>query len=373
MSLLEEETLFCEGCGVKLQMDDPAKIGFVPEQALLKVPVICQRCFRIKHYNEMSSATLNQDDFLRMLGSIGSTRSLVVHIVDLFDFEGSLIGGLQRFIGNNPVLLVVNKIDLFPKVTNWNKLHNWVQKQAKENGLKTEGIVLVSAKKNIGFDRLLSLVAEQRKGRDVYVVGATNVGKSTLINRLIRDFSDLEGELTTSPYPGTTLDLIKIPLDDGKAIVDTPGIVYKHRLTELVDKADLRYVLPDKPLKPMVYQLNERQTLFFGSLARFDFVKGERQSFTCFMSNAIEIHRTKLDNADTLYAEHKGVLLQPPALEKLDDLPPLSRHSIRIPKGSRSDVLISGLGWIKVNGETGADLEVHVPKGVKIAVRTSLI
>lgn len=371
--LEEEEILHCEGCGVKLQMEEPLKLGYVPEQALQKIPVICQRCFRIKHYNEMSSATLNQDDFLRMLGSIGHTKSLVIHIVDLFDFEGSLIGGLQRFIGNNPVLLVVNKIDLLPKVTNWNKLHNWVQKQAKENGLKTEGIVLVSAKKNIGFDRLLRMVEELRKGRDIYVVGATNVGKSTLINNLIRDFSDLEGELTTSSYPGTTLDLIKIPLDDGKSIIDTPGIVYKHRLTELVDKADLRYVLPDKPLKPMVYQLNERQTLFFGALARFDFVKGERQSFTCYMSNAIAIHRTKLDNADKLYEEHRGELLQPPSSDKIDALPPFTRYPVRVAKGSRTDILISGLGWIKVNGETGADIEVHVPKGVKIAVRTSLI
>src|SRR5690606_29912719 len=114
---------------------------------------------------------------------------LVVHIVDLFDFEGSLITGLHRFVGNNPVVLVVNKVDLLPKAINPNRIVNWVRKQAKTYGLKPAEVVLCSAKKNIGFDRVVETVAELRGKRDVYVVGATNVGKSTLINRLIRDYS----------------------------------------------------------------------------------------------------------------------------------------------------------------------------------------
>ena len=148
------------------------------------------------------------------------------------------------------------------------------------------------------------------------MVGATNVGKSTLINRLIRDYSDLEAELTTSQYPGTTLDIVKIPLDDGKFIIDTPGIVYKHRLSELVAKKDIQALLPSEAIKPMVFQLNEQQSLFFGALARFDFVRGERQSFTCYVSSAIKIHRTKLEKADELYAEHRGVMLKPPSFNR---------------------------------------------------------
>lgn len=368
-----DERVRCEGCGALLQTDDPAKAGYIPEGALLKIPLICQRCFRIRHYNEISSMTVNQDDFLKMLGSVANRQALVVHIVDIFDFEGSMIGGLQRFIGQNPVLLAVNKIDLLPKVSNWNRVLNWVQKRAKESGLKVADIVLCSAKKNMGFDRLTRSVSALRGGRDVFVVGATNVGKSTLINRLIRDYSDLEAELTTSQFPGTTLDLVEIPLDDERSIIDTPGIAYKHRLTEIVPKKDLRTILPDKPIKPAVYQLNDRQTLFFGALARFDFVRGERQSFTCYVSNGIAIHRTKLERADELYAEHKGELLQPPAKEHLDEMPAWIRHSIRIRPGSNSDVLISGLGWIRVNGNSGADLDIHAPKGVKVIERPALI
>jgi len=362
----------CAGCGIALQIENQEKPGFVPASSLNKDEAVCRRCFRIKNYNESSSVAVDQDEFLKLLGGIASTDSLVVHIVDLFDFQGSLISGLQRFVGQNPVLLVVNKIDLFPPVTNWNRLRNWVQKQAREEGLKAADVVLCSARRNIGFDRVVEAVNAYRQGRDVYVVGATNVGKSTLINRLISDYSDLDRELTVSRYPGTTLDAVYIPLDDGKSIIDTPGIVYAWRMSEIVPRKDLAALLPDKPLKPMTYQLNAQQTLFIGALARFDFVEGERQSFTVNVSGGLSIHRTKLERADELYAQHRGEMLSPPAKEDLDEFPAWTRHRLRIAPNTKQDVFISGLGWIQASGKTGAVVDVHAPKGIKVMLRDSI-
>jgi ribosome biogenesis GTPase YqeH len=364
----------CTGCGISLHSDDPKKPGFVPASSMVKEEeAICQRCFRIKHYSEASSVTVDQDEFLKLLGGIASTNSLVVHIVDLFDFQGSLISGLQRFVGNNPVLLVVNKIDLLPPVTNWNRIRNWVQKQASEEGLKVVDVVLCSARRNIGFDRVVEAVNTLRQNKDVYVVGATNVGKSTLINRLISDYSDLKRELTVSRYPGTTLDAVHIPLDDGKSIIDTPGIVYSWRMSEIIPRKDLAALLPDKPLKPLTYQLNEKQSLFFGALVRFDFVEGERQSFTVYLSSGLPVHRTKLERADELYEQHRGVMLSPPSLEDLDSLPVWTRHRLRIPPNSKQDVFISGIGWIQTNGKTGATVDVHAPRGIKVMLRESIL
>ncbi|XEC96772.1 ribosome biogenesis GTPase YqeH [Paenibacillus tarimensis] len=369
----QQEAISCAGCGIALQTESQYKPGYIPEAAKSRTPIICQRCFRIKNYNEAASVAIDHDDFLRLLGSIASTDSLVIHIVDLFDFEGSLISGLQRFVGNNPVLLVVNKADLLPKSTNLNRLRNWTQKQAKAAGLRTVDVVLCSAKLNLGFERVVQALEQYRNGRDVYVVGATNVGKSTLINRLIRDYSDLDNELTTSRYPGTTLDAVRIPLDDGKAIIDTPGIVYPSRLTELVPKNVLQSLLPEKMIKPLVFQLNEHQTLFMGALARFDFVEGERQSFTFYLSDRIQVHRTKLERADHMMSEHLGALLSPPTKAELEEMPPWTRHSLRIPRGSESDIFISGLGWIRANGASGAIVDVYAPKGVKVLIRDALI
>ncbi|SFI62715.1 hypothetical protein SAMN02799624_01708 [Paenibacillus sp. UNC496MF] len=363
----------CAGCGARLQTASADMPGYIPEAALDKEPPVCQRCFRIKNYNDAASVAVDNDEFLRLLGSIAGTNSLVVHIVDLFDFEGSLISGLQRFVGNNPVLLVVNKIDLLPKGINPNRLLNWAQKQTKAEGLKVVDIVLCSAKRNIGFERVIESIGRHRGDRDVYVVGATNVGKSTLINRLIRDYSDLERELTVSRYPGTTLDAVHIPLDDGKEIIDTPGIVYKHRMTELVPRNVLGALLPDKPIKQLVYQLNAGQTLFFGALARFDFVEGDRQSFSIYASNALQVHRTKLERADELFANHKGELLAPPSKEELEEMPAWTRHRLNIRRGTDTDIFVSGLGWIHVNGAAGALVDIHAPKGVRVLTRDALI
>jgi len=363
----------CSGCGVKLQSERSELPGYLPQNAMQREPVICQRCFRIKHYNEASTVAVNQDDFLRLLGKIGETDSLVVHIVDLYDFEGSLISGLQRFVGNNPVLLVVNKIDLLPKAINTNRIRNWVQQQAKLQGIRTVDVVLCSAKRNMGLEHVLTALEKHREGRDVYIVGATNVGKSTLINRIIRDYSDLDNELTTSRYPGTTLDAIKIPLDDGRYIIDTPGIVYSSRMTEVVPRSFLGALLPDKPIKPLVYQLNEKQTLFIGSIVRFDFIEGQRQSFTLYISNALNVHRTKLERADQLYEEHRGELLGAPSAEELAEIPPWTRHSLRSARGAKQDIFIAGLGWIHINSTDGALIDVYAPKGIKVMLRNAMI
>jgi ribosome biogenesis GTPase A len=166
---------------------------------------------------------------------------------------------------------------------------------------------------------------------------------------------------------------VKIPLDDGKFIIDTPGIVYSHRLTELAPKHDLKKLIPDRPLKPIIYQLNDKQTLFFGGYVRFDFLSGARSSFTCYVSQSIPIHRTKLDRAEELYEEHAGEMLAPPAKSDLAELPAWVKHHFHIPKGVDDDVLISGLGWVRLNGKAGAHLVVHAPKGVKVVVRRALI
>lgn len=52
----------------------------------------------------------------------------------------------------------------------------------------------------------------------MYIVGCTNVGKSTLFNILLQsDYckvqaTDLIQRATTSPWPGTTLNLLKFPI-----------------------------------------------------------------------------------------------------------------------------------------------------------------
>ncbi|NEY80281.1 ribosome biogenesis GTPase YqeH [Bacillus sp. 3H-10] len=361
----------CVGCGVKIQTVNRNEIGYAPPSSLEKEQIICQRCFRLKHYNEVQDVSLTDNDFLNILHEIGNKDALIVKIVDIFDFNGSWLPGLHRFVGKNKILLIGNKVDLLPKSVKKSKLINWMKYEAKQLGLKPEDVFLISAATGHFVKEAAEAIDYYRDGKDVYVVGCTNVGKSTFINRIIKEFSGEDDVITTSHFPGTTLDVIEIPLEDGKAIIDTPGIINHHQMSHFVDKRDLKIITPSREIKPKVYQLNEGQTLFFGGLARLDYIKGGHRSLVCYFSNRINIHRTKTEKAATLFENHVGEMLTPPRKEQLKSFPKFRKKEFSITEG-KVDIVFSGLGWVTVV-EPKAKVIVHVPEGVHVLIRKSLI
>lgn len=368
---MTEQEMICIGCGTKIQTEDPQLPGYTPQAALSRDPVLCQRCFRLKHYNDVMDVEIDDDEFLKLLHDIGESDSLVVKIVDIFDFNGSWLPGIHRFIGSNDCLLVGNKIDLLPKSTNKDRLKNWLMHEARSLGLKPVDIILVSAEKGHSISEAMKMIEHYRKGKDVYVIGCTNVGKSTFINRIIEEVTGEKDLITTSFFPGTTLDRIEIPLDDGKAIYDTPGIINHHQMAHFVSKEDLKIITPKKEIKPKVYQLDQSQTLFFGGLARLDFIKGARNSFVCYLANDLRIHRTKLEKADDLYHRQKGDYLSPPDASYAGEFPPLVSQEFSLKTG-KTDIVFSGLGWVTVT-KPEAVVRAHVPKGVHVYLRKALI
>ncbi|MBM7544020.1 ribosome biogenesis GTPase YqeH [Weissella beninensis] len=365
--------IFCVGCGAQIQTNAKNELGYTPMSALKKGletdEVYCQRCFRLRHYNEIQPVSLTDDDFRRLLGQIADTKALIVYVVDIFDFTGSLIPGLHRFVGDNPVLLVGNKADVMPKSLKRTKLTNWMRQQANINGIRPIDVTLVSAKKGHSVADLMSKIDNYRQNRDVYVVGVTNVGKSTLINAIINSQTGIHNLITTSRFPGTTLDKIEIPFNDGAKLIDTPGIIHQDQMAHYLGAKELKYVSPQKEVKPIVYQLNEQQTLFMGGLARFDFIQGDKSSFVLYFENNLMLHRTKLEKADTFYLKHAGTLLVPPTSEAMEQFPELQRHEFRTRE--KSDVVINGLGWITV--PANVTIAGWAPKGVSVIIRTAMI
>ncbi len=97
---------------LKLEDED---INLVPKVAL------CQRCFSIQTYK---SEQKNRD-------------VVVVKIMDLFNFSGSVIPDFPKLIGRKKVMLVINKIDLLPPKVNMERVERWVRTQASEHGINT--------------------------------------------------------------------------------------------------------------------------------------------------------------------------------------------------------------------------------------------
>ncbi len=71
--------------------------------------------------------------------------------------------------------------------------------------------------------------------------------------------------------------------------------------------------------------MNEGQTLFFGGLARIDYVSGGKRPLICYFSNELNIHRTKTENANELWRNQLGAVLAPPNNPEHFDLQMLKR------------------------------------------------
>jgi GTP-binding protein len=134
-----------------------------------------------------------------------------------------------------PVIFAVNKID-----------HEKHEEAALEfHSLGIEKFVPISAMqgRNVSelLDRLISLIPEYEPVEEteediikVAVLGKPNVGKSTLINKLLG-----EERLITSPVAGTTRDTIdSYIIRDGKKylFIDTAGIRRKSKISFSVEK-----------------------------------------------------------------------------------------------------------------------------------------
>ena len=377
MEAILDNKIYCIGCGAEIQSENQNKQGYLPksvvEKSIDENNLVCKRCFRLKNYNEVSDVELGAEDFYKLIKTLSKKDSLIVKVVDIFDFSGSWIEDVIDIVGNNKdIVLVANKLDLLPKSVKQNKIKQWLFKMLKAKGIKVKDVLLISAIKNHGIEEAAARIDELRNGKDVYIIGATNVGKSTFINKLIELTTGDKNVITTSHFPGTTLGMIEIPLDRATSIYDTPGIILDYDIAHYLDAKSLKLVIPKKEIKARVFQLNAEQSLFFGGMARVDFVKGERQSFTLYASNLVDIHRTKLSNADVLFEKHLGTLLKPPFEDNISIFKNQVKKNFKI-DDRKIDIVISGLGWITVNSDSGCEIDIYVPEEIEVFVRESII
>ena len=139
-------------------------------------------------------------------------------------------------------------------------------------------------------------------------------------------------------------------------------------IAHIVDEKELQNILPQSELRPVNYQLNSQQTLYFGGLARLDFITGERTSLVCYFHRRLQIHRTKLEKADELYNRH--MTLKPEPKEKRN-IQSFKTYQFKLPKG-KVDIVISGLGFVTMNCPD-AIIEVKTPENVGVFIREALI
>src|SRR5699024_11609364 len=98
---------------------------YTQKSTIKRKDILCQSCLRQKHYNHIKDVSMTDDDFLKMVSNIRNKNGLIVHVIDVFDVNGSLIKSLPRITGDNPIILVGNKVNLLTKHVNKHQTTNW--------------------------------------------------------------------------------------------------------------------------------------------------------------------------------------------------------------------------------------------------------
>lgn len=169
-------------------------------------------------------------------GHMAKTKREIKEKIDLIDIVFEVIDAripyssknkdIDNMVGGKPRVLIMTKTDLCDIV----KTNKWI-KYYEENGYTVIPMDLVNnANTKIIFDKIKPLIDEinnkrinkglkPRRAR-ILVLGVPNVGKSTLINRLVGKKATNVGN-----RPGVTKNLEWIRINDKVELLDSPGIL----------------------------------------------------------------------------------------------------------------------------------------------------
>lgn len=364
----------CYGCGAILQTNDPNDVGYIPpEKYESDDETLCERCYKLRHYSKYSESKNFNLDYITILSHAKEEKALAVYVLNAFCLMGSFLDGIGKYLPDN-VLVVVNKRDCLPASYSDDYIKSQVQQKLKEENIVAKDIILTSASvtNNKNIDVLIKKIIELRNNKNVYFFGAYQVGKSSIINCLLMEYNNKTDKMiTTSPYPGTTLDVINIPLDEETYLYDTPGIYNSASMVSFLEPTLIKYVLPRTLVRTETYMVKEGQSFVLYNIARIDVTKGDKTNLTFFKSNDLTLSRCKIAKAGALVDSYSEAGKSEIQTDKIKANHELVKIHIKAIPNQLNILRIYGLLFVEFVGKD-QEFDVYVPTAVKVTIEGEL-
>lgn len=359
-----EEKIYCFGCGSVLQDADENKDGYIDPRAWKrKENILCRRCFQLKHYGKFSASSLVKNTLDWMEKSV-KKDDLLVLLVDCALIRTPLIPALKKLKEYPHLIVLANRCDLYKNYISETKLLNFLRLQCQKEAVFPEEILLIQE----SVDALFTHLCEKSIGRNIVLLGLENAGKTTFVNKILKSMqTDENALLVHSKYPGTTVDLIRIPLDEKTFLIDSPGIYSKGNFLHLFSKEEIQTFALDRKVCEYTYQLNPNQSLLIANLCRVDFLNQNRISVQLYLPDSLQVIRCKQQNAQLTFNHQIPYL--PWKSQAIKNLHDLCKKTIQLTKNQYHDIVIEGLGFIRV---PDGKYILYLPDDVNFYTRKSM-
>lgn len=224
--------LKCLSCGAFMQTENPHLKGYILPKKLPSLinnsfeEIICSNCFSLQNKDKALTSGIDKDNVLWQLNHLPKKRALILYVLDVMDITGSVYPELMQLIGENKSIIVIgNKADMLatdekPRKQEENIL-GILKRYCINEGLDRKNIkevCLVSGATGHGIEKLVVLINRHREVyMDLYIIGSTNVGKSTIFNMLqnlsaISKDAPIPTQAIAHYTPGSTFGLVRHPI-----------------------------------------------------------------------------------------------------------------------------------------------------------------
>ena len=367
--------LRCQSCGAILQTESKKEAGFISksivENGVPKIPY-CNSCYeKMLSLNSSSLDHETDKDILKILKDAVATDALIVWMVDLFNFNGTLNPDVVKKVKKLPIVVIGTKRDLMPSLATDEMLIRYLDERFSEVGINPISIKLIGSEDQIDIKAFLAAFAEYRKGRDIYLLGELNSGKTTFINKLLKDYkNNTRWQVKTELYPGTNSDVLEIPLTNSSFFYELPGLSNSTSVYSRVEAPVQKIITPKKEVTMTRKFIGDGTAICVGNLACLYVIKGHHTSIRVFTAEKVEIKAMANEKVEDFMANNLKKKTLKPVSERYRTFRDYDMFEYDLEDDDlRHDISIEGLCWFSMRGK-GQTIRVLLPKGS--AVKESL-